>query len=153
MKRYKHIWIWFLVIAYIGFIFQNSMTVATVSEIESLKVSDILLRILRHFSLVTNDIQLFNHYVRKLAHFSEFALLGFLVGIAMNVCPVFKHKSLNFIFFMLLIPFTDEMLQNFFDGRSPQFTDMIIDASGYLFGGLVIYIIILILKDLLKKAQ
>lgn len=152
MKRYKHIWIWFLVIAYIGFIFQNSMTVATVSEIESLKVSDILLRILRHFSLVTNDIQLFNHYVRKLAHFSEFALLGFLVGIAMNVCPVFKHKSLNFIFFMLLIPFTDEMLQNFFDGRSPQFTDMIIDASGYLFGGLVIYIIILILKDSLKKA-
>ncbi len=153
MRRFKYFWVWFIVFAYIGFIFHNSMTVAVVSEQASLKVSDILLNILRHFSLYTNDIQLFNHYVRKLAHFSEFALLGFLVGIAMTACPLFKHKMLNFIFFLVLIPFTDEMLQNFFDGRSPQFTDMLIDASGYIFGGLIIYIIILILKDILKKSS
>ena len=151
MKRYKNIWIWLIVIAYIGFIFHNSLAVAVVSENASMRVSEILLRLLTHFSLYTNDINLFNHYVRKLAHFSEFALLGFLVGIAMNVCPIFKHKCLNFILFLIAIPFTDEMIQNFSEGRSPQFTDMLIDASGYLFGGLVIYIIFLIIKDIFRK--
>lgn len=151
MKRYKHIWIWLLVLAYIGFIFHNSMTVAVVSETASLKVSEYLLKIFNHFSLYTNDITVFNHYVRKLAHFSEFALLGFLVGIALHFCPLFKHKSLNFIFFMILIPFTDEMLQNFYDGRSAQFSDMLIDASGYIFGGLVIYIIFLIIYDIFRN--
>ena len=52
---------------------------------------------------------------------------------------------------MILIPFADEMLQNFYDGRSAQFSDMLIDSSGYIFGGLVIYIIFLIINDIFRN--
>lgn len=150
MKR-KNIWIWFVIIIYIGFIFHNSLTIATVSEDTSLDVAKLLLRILNHFTLYTSDIMHFNHYVRKLAHFLEYAGLGFLIGLAMQICPIFKKKSLNFVLFLVFVPVIDECLQYFTEGRSCQVSDMILDACGFLFGGLVIYIFILIIKDLTKK--
>ena len=147
MKLRKHWWIWILVGIYIWLIFRNSLMVASVSDALSSRVTHELMNILQHFGLYA-DFSTFHHYVRKLAHFTEFAGLGFLVVLAMHICPLFHHRSLNFLLFLFSVPFADEMIQLHVAGRSSQFTDMLIDCSGCLFGGFLCYVLFLILKDL-----
>lgn len=153
-NRWKHIWIWFLVAFYIYWIFHNSMMIADASNEMSYGVTYKFIAIMNHFGIYA-DFHTFHHYVRKLAHFTEFAGLGFLVGLAMQLCPLFKSRLLNFALFLFLIPISDELIQQFYDGRSTQFTDMLIDGAGILFGGFVIYVLILIIKDLFlnKKTE
>ena len=154
MKPRKHWWIWLLVAGYIWFIFHNSMMVADVSSALSSKVTYWLAAQLQRYGLYA-DFYTFHHYVRKLAHFSEFAGLGFLVTLAMEVCPLFKSRLLNFALFLFLVPAADETIQRFVDGRSSQYFDMLIDGGGFLFGGFVCYVFILILMDLVapRKAE
>ncbi len=146
-NRWRHIWVWLLVGLYIYYIFHNSMMVAEASNEASYAVTYKLISILEKYGLYT-DFYVFHHYVRKLAHFTEFAGLGFLVGFAMQICPLFKSRFLNFTLFLFLIPISDELIQQFYEGRSTQVSDMFIDAGGILFGGFLIYILILIFKDL-----
>ena len=146
-NRWRHIWIWFIVAFYIYFIFHHSMMVAEASNELSYGVTYKLMNFLQRFGIYT-DFYVFHHYVRKLAHFAEFAGLGFLVGLAMQICPLFKSRFLNFALFLFLIPISDEFIQQFYDGRSTELGDILIDGAGILFGGFIIYIIILIIKDL-----
>jgi VanZ family protein len=151
--RWRYWWVWLFVAAYIYFIFRNSLQVAAASETVSEKVTAVFLRILQRFTLYTSDFQMFNHYVRKLAHFSEFAGLGFLVSLAMHICPLFRSRFFNFTLFLVAVPFADEMIQRYVPGRSPQFRDMLIDGSGFLFGAFFCYALILILMDLTGFVQ
>ena len=146
--RWRYWWVWLLVAAYIVLIFHNSLEVAAVSDAVSYKVAYKLLDILKQFTLYTSDISMFNHYVRKLAHFTEFAGLGFLVSFAMHLCPLFKYRFLNFAMFLVAIPFMDETIQKFVSGRSSQFSDMLIDGSGFLCGAFFCYVLILVILDL-----
>ncbi len=152
MKPRKHWWVWILTGLYIYFIFSNSLQTASQSNNMSYAVTYRLMDILNHFGMYCN-FDVFHHYIRKLAHFSEFALLGFLVTFSMHLCPLFKSRFLNFTVFLLGIPFADEMLQRLSDGRSSQVTDMLIDASGFLFGGFVCYVLFLIIKDLFFRKK
>jgi len=151
--RWRFWWVWLFVAAYIYFIFSNSLEVASASETLSEKVSTALLSILSRFSLYSSNFSLFNHYVRKLAHFSEFAGLGFLVSLAMHICPLFRSRFFNFTLFLVAVPFADETIQRYVPGRSPQFHDMLIDGSGFLFGAFFCYALILILMDLTGFVQ
>ena len=151
-KRWKHIWIWLVVVGYIYLIFRNSMMIAEVSDQLSGGITHKIMWFLEQRGIYA-EYHVFHHYIRKLAHFTEFAGLGFLVGLAMHICPLLPSRFLNFALFLVAIPFSDEMLQQFFDGRSTQFTDMLIDGAGMLFGGLMIYILILIIKDLFHTHQ
>ena len=148
MKRWRHWWIWLLVAGYIYLIFRNSMMVAEVSSGMSLKVTDFFLRHLSRFGLYASDYSLVHHYIRKLAHFTEFAGLGFLVSLAMHICPLFPSRFLNFMLFLIAVPAMDETIQKFTDGRSFQYTDMMIDGCGFLFGAFLCYLIILVLLDI-----
>ena len=147
MQPRKHWWIWLLVAVYIWMIFRNSLMIADVSARTSTEAAQILLRILRHFGLYA-DFEVFHHYVRKCAHFAEFAGLGFLVTLAMHICPLFRSRFLNFSLFLILVPAADETIQRFVEGRGSAYFDMVIDGSGFLFGGFVCYVCLLILKDL-----
>ena len=153
MKRnwWKYL-IWLVVAFYIYTIFRNSMMIADASNEMSYALTYKLIDFLSRFH-ITVEFHSFHHYVRKMAHFCEFAGLGFLVGLANHIAPFFRSRLLNFCLFLFLVPFTDEMLQQFFDGRSTQFSDMLIDGAGILFGGFVIYVIILICKDLFHLKQ
>ena len=153
MKMRKHWWIWIPVILYIGFIYSNSLTAASVSSVISETVAAELASFLKHFGLTVGNIELFHYYVRKMAHFTEFSGLGFLVSIAICICPLFKRRSLNFILFLMLVPFSDEMLQRLVPGRTGQFSDMMIDCSGILVGGLLGYFIFLAVKDCYNALQ
>lgn len=74
--------------------------------------------------------------IRKLAHFSEFAILGFLLSWNGKLRQV---KSMSFpVLLGLLAAMTDETIQRFVPGRGSMVTDVWIDFSGVLVGSFVI---------------
>lgn len=122
----------------IVFIFSNSLQIADVSEGASGRVLGILQGILRHLGLPGAADRLTMHIVRKLAHFCEYLLEGFLLMLCLRVYTrhFFKHVSWP-ILGGLLTALTDETIQLFVPGRSGQVTDIWIDFSGVMTGLLV----------------
>ena len=86
--------------------------------------------------------------VRKLAHFSIYMLVGFLL---MSLMSTYKIKELDKIAISLIIGVlyasTDEIHQVFVPGRGPLITDVILDSIGVLTG---IFIVMLVLKVYMK---
>lgn len=150
MKPRKHWWVWIIVLLYIYFIFSNSMKVAEASNQASIKVTWFIVHLLERIGIYAN-FSVFHGFVRKLAHFSEFAGLGFLVTLALSICPLFNSRFLNFLLFLIAIPVADETIQRYFAGRSSQLADMIIDGSGFLSGGILGYLFVLVIKDLFQR--
>lgn len=89
-------------------------------------------------------LQKTHKFVRKAAHFSEFALLGFLsAGLLLWVSDHLYSMSpwktwLYPAAFTLLYAASDEIHQ-IFTNRGPRFTDVLIDFVGALFGILLIH--------------
>lgn len=87
-------------------------------------------------------VLIWEFYVRKLAHFSEYALLGIALAIPMYAYRVRRWKlplSAGLICFLYAV--LDEFHQNFSYGRSPQFRDVIIDTCGAIVGILIGWLI------------
>ena len=125
----------FGLIACIAFIFSNSMAVATASTGASSRVlawMRILLRRLGHPALAD---RLTMHIVRKMAHFCEYMLEGFLLMLCMRVYSrrPFRHLSVPMLG-GVLTALTDETIQLFSEGRSSQVTDVWLDSAGVLAG-------------------
>lgn len=125
--------IWTIVyIAFIIFIFSNSMQVAT----ESARRSAGVLHYLQEF---VGKGWLTNHIVRKTAHFSEFTVLGILGASCMRCYT--KHYRMPTLFTGLLTALTDETIQLFVEGRSGQVSDVWLDFAGCCFGVVVMMVI------------
>ena len=76
--------------------------------------------------------------VRKLAHFSIFAALGFfLLGATRRSFD--KYTAVITIVFCVFYAVTDEVHQLFVPGRSGQITDVLVDGSGSAAGMLVYF--------------
>ena len=71
--------------------------------------------------------------VRKLAHFCEYMLLGFLAGILLEQ-PEGKTHFLLAEGFCLAAACIDECIQRFVPGRGPGIKDVLIDFSGATVG-------------------
>ena len=122
-------------IACIAFIFSNSMAVATVSSSSSGRVLAWMRIILRHLGHPGLADRLTMHIVRKLAHFCEYTLEGFLLMLCMRVYS--RHPLRHITVPMLggvLTALTDETIQLFSEGRSSQVTDVWLDSAGVLAG-------------------
>ena len=80
------------------------------------------------------EFEINTNLIRKLAHFSEFAVLGFLSFFAFYFLEIRKKLQLIIypVSFGLAVAGTDEFLQLFFEGRSAQITDVLLDTSGVL---------------------
>ena len=82
--------------------------------------------------------------IRKIAHFSIYALVGFLL---MGLVSTFKLKEKSRILISLILGVlyatSDEIHQLFSPGRSAQITDVYIDTLGVLVG---IFVILLFIK-------
>lgn len=126
---------WVFVFLYIAWIFSNSLSEGTLSSAESGTVTRFLLGILGKFG-ITLPYDLFHHFVRKLAHFSEYALLGLLTCIAIQKKPLMKSPKVNWLLLGILPPLLDETIQLFVPGRSGALKDSLLDMSGFLFGSL-----------------
>lgn len=83
--------------------------------------------------------------VRKMAHATEYAILGCLLT---NLCLSLSMKKAYMWSWLMGSAYaaTDEFHQLFVPGRSGQITDVMIDSVGCLTGCLLIYLILCIVK-------
>ena len=119
----------------IWFIFSNSMAVAQVSSASSGRVLTLLQGALRRLGHPALAQRLTMHFVRKLAHFCEYLLEGFLLMLCMRVYS--RHPLRHITVPMLggvLTALTDETIQLYSPGRSSQVTDVWLDSVGVLAG-------------------
>ena len=133
----------FALIACIVFIFSNSMQIGDVSKTASGRVLLLMKKVFTRLGMPGAANHLTDHIVRKLAHFCEYALEGFLLTLCLRVYTkhVLKHVSWP-ILGGLLTALTDETIQLFVPGRSSQVTDVWIDFSGVM-TGLIVGLILL----------
>ena len=121
----------------IWFIFSNSMAVAQVSSASSGRVLQLMQAALRRLGHPALAQRLTMHFVRKLAHFCEYLLEGFLLMLCMRVYS--RHPLAHITVPMLggvLTALTDETIQLYSPGRSSQVTDVWLDSVGVLAGSL-----------------
>ena len=105
---------------------------------QSIKALVRMQQILRVLGLNGAAHHLTMHIVRKLAHFCEYMLEGFLLMLCLRVYTrhLLRHVSWP-ILGGLLTALTDETVQLFVPGRSGQVTDIWIDFSGVMTGLMV----------------
>lgn len=80
-----------------------------------------------------------SHIVRKAAHFSEYALMGFLWYLLL------RKKRLNVLLSIsatAIYASSDELHQRFVNGRSGQLSDVLLDTCGGCFGILTAFILL-----------
>ena len=82
----------------------------------------------------------FSLIIRKLAHFSEYFLLGVLLS---NMFNTFKYKYYFYLagIFGVLYAISDELHQLFSSGRACSPVDMLIDSCGLILGVLLFYLV------------
>ena len=131
----------------IGFIFLNSALDAPTSSVHSSAVLEFINSML---AKIGTTITLTENFVRKCAHFVEYSLLGTLILFAMYSYDLKAKKS---AFATLIsgfsVAFIDECIQLFSQGRSAQFSDVMLDFSGVCFS----VAIILFIYKLLRKVR
>ena len=123
-KNTKKIILTAVYIAYTFFIFSNSMQDASESSGRSMAVLEIFDEIFGHN--VFTEL-----FIRKAAHFTEFAVLGMLGA---NMSRMYDRGIIYMLFTGMLTALTDETIQLFSAGRSSQVTDVWIDFAGCMFG-------------------
>lgn len=136
MKKKNRFWLWLILsLLWLAVIFWHSSMPAAASDAESRGLLAVLRTV---FPFLTH------HFLRKLAHFVSFALLGVLF-----TCTFRNAKN-----FLLLKPLAcclmaaicDETLQLFVEGRAGSLSDVWLDFSGILTGALLTWLIYRIRK-------
>lgn len=92
--------------------------------------------------------------IRKAAHFSEFALLGFFL--LLHILQIQKRVTVSFPWLWswgvgTLYAVSDEFHQMFVGGRSPAVTDVLIDSCGVIAGTLFLLLILACLRRVKDK--
>lgn len=106
---------------------------------ESTEKSNFFVQILESLPISLRDNLSF--IVRKAAHFSIYALLGFLVSGVFSGKQKFYTISVCFLYAC-----TDEIHQYFVVGRACRFQDVMIDTAGSFFGILIFMLIYRLLR-------
>lgn len=117
-----------LILATVCFIFLRSTKPPAASSAESDKVREALEDVLPPETDFTEFV-LAN--VRKIAHFSEFGLLGILTMLYFATYRLRACKFVGYAVFGLVIAFFDETIQ-IFTSRGPAIVDVWIDFGGYI---------------------
>ena len=161
MKGKKAVTAWaagLLLVLYLlifGFSAQDGETSGSMS----LYISEKCTGIVNHFTKKGTDHRTleamaayFEHPIRKMAHFGEYACMGVLVYIMWSPWIRLKRK----LFFLtgtwvLLSAAADELHQFFVPGRYCSFSDVILDTCGGCFGALVCAVIFKWRSRLLSK--
>ncbi|MCR4639613.1 VanZ family protein [Ruminococcus sp.] len=91
--------------------------------------------------------------VRKLAHFSIYASLGFCASVTAGRRRLFSAKSLGVIGFGFIYAMSDEFHQHFIPGRSCELRDMMIDTGGVTVGMCISLIFMGIIALFVRKRR
>jgi len=118
-------------------IFGNSLLPGEISSNQSGFFSGLIKDILAFFGLNIQD-DMISFFVRKLAHFTEFFVLGVLWTLVFM--RRYEKYILITILFGMCIAGIDEFIQFFVPGRAMMFTDFLIDVLGVIIGVLVVQV-------------
>ena len=119
----------------IAFIFSNSMKIAAASSLSSGRVLRWMQALLRRLGQPELAKRLTMHFVRKLAHFCEYTLEGFLLMLCMRVYSRYPLRHISVpLLGGVLTALADETIQIYSPGRSSQVTDVWLDSVGVLAG-------------------
>lgn len=164
IRKYKWIIITLLlVIGTMMMIFIFSSQNVESSDGLSHAVTRVVLKIYDYFSakvpgwfeepeVVESDYSFFedmNHYVRKVAHMTEYAILAIFLLLHFKAIADFRNRAIGIQWGLLdacccfLYACSDELHQMFVDGRGPAFKDVMIDMIGAVAGIIFISLIIL----------
>ena len=139
-----------LLVLTLAFIWRNSMESIPESQAKSLDLVAILKPILEP---IIGEGKVTDHFVRKTAHFCEFALLGAelrLLFLLLGFGTVQGH--MNALFAALAAGVTDETIQYFYD-RGSMVLDVVLDFCGAFFGALVLLLIALEVRHRKKRRE
>ncbi len=158
--------IWFLLLAVCVviaqiWIFGHSMRNAD----ESLAESDTVVEIVRPVvepilqeANVSTEYENLSYIVRKMAHFAEYALLGFLCLLCTWLSPIKGRWRLALpLPYCALSAGVDECIQMNYSERSAQWSDVLLDscgaAAGILFASLCLALVLLIYRKRKNKIE
>ena len=139
-----------LLVLTLAFIWRNSTESIPESQAKSLDLVAILKPILEP---IIGEGKVTDHFVRKTAHFCEFALLGAelrLLFLLLGFGTVQGH--MNALFAALAAGVTDETIQ-YFRERGSMVLDVALDFCGAFFGALVLLLIALVVREHRKKRR
>ncbi|MEZ7545547.1 VanZ family protein [Veillonella sp. 20925_1_51] len=136
MKR----WILYILLGLIVFfIWDNSMQNGGSSDGFSLLFAETFVPIANELGFHGN-IWILNRIVRKLAHLTEFTILGSVLYAILRQYITYG-TVIKTIGLGMLIACLDEFIQLFSPGRSSQFSDILIDTVGVVIGILVVKLV------------
>lgn len=131
--------------ACVAFIWCNSLLPADQSAQASQSVLDLFNPLLDLLHVPSAGA---HHLIRKLAHMSEFALLGLLWSLFLfqipTLCPVSRLLGTGSL--TLTVALIDETIQLFSPGRSSQVIDVWIDFAGACLGALAAWALYLLVR-------
>ena len=87
-----------------------------------------------------------SHLIRKLAHFGEYLVLGLLTaGLAARLRGKLLHLA-AWGYAVVVACFDEFLVQRLSEGRSPQWTDVLIDSAGALCGCIGIVFVVYLVR-------
>jgi len=130
----------------IVFIFRNSIEPGQLSSLRSRAVMEKINALLSKVHI--NPLA--EHTVRKLAHFMEFALEGFLLMFCLRVYTSHFVRHISWpLLAGLCTALTDETIQRFIPERTSSVIDVWLDMSGVVAGAFAAFILLMILRAFL----
>ncbi len=146
-----------LIILWTCFIFSNSLKNADDSDMQSNVIVDLFVErilCLENEDLTEHALLSITVLIRKLAHFTEFAILSSLTFFFVRCFDISLGQMLSIpVLTAFIVAVVDEFLQLFSEGRSCSFIDSLIDTSGGIFAVLFLYIIFIKIKVLRGKDE
>ena len=150
--------LWTFSVFWVLFIFINSMQPGRASGQMSSSATETINRILH---TLFPSLEVSNIFVRKMAHFLEFAILGLFFCFSICSSFIFSSRgarSLKRISLVLLafpcsvaVAAVDETIQLFVEGRVGSPVDVMIDSSGAALATLMFFLVLLFLNRIRAK--
>ena len=139
-----------MIVGTIGFAYVNSMLPREVSEQQSSGVGEIISQIIPPTSPLGSFIQ---QYLRKIAHFTEYGLLGAEIAIYVIFFTENKKKWVPVsILFAFFVGFIDETIQ-VFSNRGPTVMDVWLDFAGCLTYSVAVYAVAYLIHLIRRRAR
>ena len=152
LAKEKRFWVLLaLTLAWILFIFSNSMQIAEDSSEASAGIVEWLMGILKRYSISLN-LDFLTFVVRKCAHFTED--LGALTSATVQIRKQnISSRIIRILFTIMTVALCDETIQLFTDGRSSEVRDVWIDVAGGITGLLLAALMVWVNGRLRQKKQ
>lgn len=126
-KKLQKFLAWLALLVWMGVIFYFSHQ----SGDASMQLSDGILDSFKSLFQNFLDYHTLSYIVRKIAHFTEYFILGLLIyHLVKQYRVISKTEIIWMILFCVIYAMSDEFHQVFIGGRSPKVFDVIIDSLG-----------------------